>query len=90
MEYSILTLVAFAASTYLITRLAIPEKPLWVALAIAVFFQLVFDNLMTAQGLWAFDFSKTVGVAIPYIPLENLVFGASLFLFTVWSWEKTK
>lgn len=68
----------------------LPAKLLLIAGFIVVFFQLIFDNIMTAVGLWVFDFSHTIGLAVPFIPVENLVFGLALMLATISSWEANK
>jgi lycopene cyclase domain-containing protein len=88
MEYTILSALDLSAAALLAERSKLPKRPLIAAAAIAIFFQLVFDNLMTAYGLWIFDFSKTLGIAVPVIPLENLFFGLSLMIFTVVCWER--
>ncbi len=43
--------------------------------------QFVFDNWMAKIGFWHFNPSATLGVFVPYIPLENLLFGAALAWF---------
>ena len=90
MEYTIMAVAAFALFAYLAFYSRLPKKPLAAGLGLAVLFQLVFDNLMTAAGLWIFNPAATLGIFLPYIPLENLLFGASLFLASAWSWENSK
>ncbi|MCX8174774.1 MAG: lycopene cyclase domain-containing protein [Candidatus Micrarchaeota archaeon] len=87
MQYTLMAVGALAAAAFLAVRARLAPKPLAALAAAALFFQLVFDNLMTAQGLWVFDFSHTLGIAVPTIPLENLLFGLALALATVVSWE---
>lgn len=55
-------------------------------------FQLIFDNFFTAQGLWVFNASETVGIFLPFIPIENLFFGAEMLWFTliVFEWSQRK
>ncbi len=91
MEYTIISIVVLLASLYYaIAVVKLSSKHLLIAVAISVFFQLIFDNYMTLLGLWSFDFSKTLGIAVPIIPLENLLFGASLAIATIASWESVK
>lgn len=49
--------------------------------------QLIFDNLTVWRGFWQFNDAATLGLRIPFMPLENLLFGLSLFFFAVWLWE---
>jgi lycopene cyclase domain-containing protein len=88
MEYTLMAVAALAFSAALCISSKIPKKPALAACAIGLLLQLIFDNMMTAQGLWIFDFSKTLGIAVPIIPLENLLFGAALILASIWSWER--
>lgn len=46
-------------------------------------FQLVFDNFFTAQGLWMFNARETMGIFVPFIPIENLFFGVEMLWFTL-------
>lgn len=62
-------------------------RVVWAAVGVAVLAQLVFDNLTVAAGFWEFNDAATLGIRLPFMPLENLFFGAGLFLFTVLSWE---
>ncbi len=59
---------------------------LWAA-GIAILVQLVFDNLTVWRGFWHFNDAATLGVRLPFMPVENLFFGVALFLFTVAVWE---
>ena len=89
MEYTMISAVVLLAFLYYaLAVVRIPPKRLLIAVAISVFFQLIFDNFTTSLGLWHFDFSKTLGIAVPVIPLENLFFGAALAIATIASWEK--
>ena len=88
MEYFILSIVSIIIASFLALRIAkLDPKAIILVCAISVFFQLIFDNYFTYLGLWVFDFSHTLGILLPVIPLENLIFGISLTLATVASWE---
>ncbi|QQR92926.1 MAG: lycopene cyclase domain-containing protein [Candidatus Iainarchaeum archaeon] len=54
------------------------NKRLWKTTGIFVVFQLIFDNYFTAQGLWVFDRAQVIGIFLPVIPIENLLFGVEL------------
>ena len=66
------------------------NKAFWKTAGIFAVFQFVFDNLFTAVGVWRFDAAQTLGVFIPFIPVENMVYGFVLLgwtivLFTFWA-----
>lgn len=63
--------------------ISISNKRLWKTTAVFVAFQLVLDNFFTAQGLWTFDPHRVIGIYVPFIPLENLFFGAELLWFVI-------
>jgi lycopene cyclase domain-containing protein len=91
MEYTLISIVVLLASLYYaLAVVRLPEKHLLIAVSISVFFQLIFDNYTTSLGLWSFDFTQTLGLAVPIIPLENLLFGAALAISTIASWERIR
>ncbi|MBI5226137.1 lycopene cyclase domain-containing protein [Candidatus Micrarchaeota archaeon] len=65
------------------------KKAVIVALAVAALAQLIFDNMTVWRGFWRFNDAATVGLRIPFMPVENLLFGLALMLFTVLAWECT-
>ena len=88
MEYTIISVIAMAVCLYYsLIVMKLHSKRLVLISGISIFFQLIFDNYMTSLGLWIFDFSKTLGITVPIIPLENLFFGLALTIATVVSWE---
>lgn len=62
-------------------------KAVVAAVGIAASAQLVFDNLTVWRGFWHFNNAATLSVRIPWMPVENLLFGLALMLFTVLAWE---
>lgn len=46
-------------------------------------FQLFLDNYFTAQGLWVFNPTETLGIFVPAIPIENLFFGMEMLWFAL-------
>jgi lycopene cyclase domain-containing protein len=60
------------------------------ALALTLLTQLVVDNITAWRGFWSFNEKMIVGVRLPVIPFENLLFGISLFYATVISWERAE
>lgn len=59
----------------------------WSSLVFILVAQLVFDNAAVWRGFWWFKDSSILGVRVPFMPLENVFFGVSLFLFTIFCWE---
>ena len=90
MEYTILSVIFLVATFFYALYAKINIRMLIILCFVSLFFQLIFDNYMTSLGLWIFDYSHTVGIKLPIIPLENLIFGVSLTLATVATWEILK
>lgn len=86
-EYTIVVILVFLGVIVLDRQLktnAIRLSPRLVkTTGVFLLFQLVFDNYFTSQGLWMFDVSKTLGIFIPFIPVENLVYGTALLWLTL-------
>lgn len=89
MEYTITALVVlaivlaldhFLLQTRIIT---LSNKRLWKTTAVFVLFQFVFDNYFTWKGLWVFDRTQVIGIFLPFIPIENLLFGMELLWLTL-------
>ncbi len=57
--------------------------PFWKTAFVFAAFQWVFDNYFTFIGIWRFDSAQTMGVFIPFIPVENMVYGFELLALTV-------
>jgi lycopene cyclase domain-containing protein len=99
MEYTLLTMVGFflvlGLDYFLQTKIIRLSLKLVYTTIIFVVFQLIFDNLFTREGLWVFNKSETLGIFVPFIPIENLFFGIemlwfTLILFSFFSREKRK
>lgn len=63
------------------------KKTVFVCLGIVVLAQFLADNWAAMRGFWIFNDAVTLGVRVPFIPLENLLFGTALFLCSVFWWE---
>lgn len=92
MEYTLAVLIGlvivFFIDHFLKTRvLRVQNKPFWFSAGIFGLFQLVFDNVFTWQGIWVFNRVETIGLFVPFIPVENLLFGFELFSFTIILYE---
>lgn len=87
MQYTLAVSVAFflviALDRALRTRIIRPTPQMIYTTIIFLVFQLIFDNYFTAQGLWVFNASETLGIFLPFIPIENLLFGVEMLWFTL-------
>ncbi|MEM4347993.1 MAG: lycopene cyclase domain-containing protein [Candidatus Anstonellaceae archaeon] len=90
MGYTLLSLLWLGASVYLVVKARPNARKLAIAASVCIFFQLIFDNLMTWAGLWIFDPGQVLGIWLPFIPIENLAFGLALMFATVAFWELGK
>jgi lycopene cyclase domain-containing protein len=90
--YTLAALLGVAAAALLDlvvlrTRLLL-RKAFWTAYAIIVFFQLVVNGLLTGLRIVRYDPDQIVGVHVVYAPVEDLLFGFSLVLFTLTLWVR--
>lgn len=85
-EYTLAVIVGFwvvvALDRVLQTKIIRFTPRLFYTTLVFLIFQLILDNYFTAQGLWTFNTSETLGIMVPFIPLENLFFGMEM-LWTV-------
>lgn len=93
MEYT-LTVIGFgiflaALDKILQTRVLVRNNTVfWKTAAVFFVFQLVFDNLFTLLGVWSFNSAETLGIFVPFIPIENLIYGQELLAFTIILYRK--
>lgn len=92
MEYTLAAVVmlvlAMAANLRWNTAVRQSPRAFAMALSLAAVAQLVFDNVTVWRGFWQFNEAAISGIRVPFMPIENLLFGLALFLFTVLAWEK--
>ncbi len=65
------------------TKVIRPNARFFYTTIVFVIFQLIFDNYFTLQGLWVFNQSETLEIFVPFIPIENLLFGVVLLWGTL-------
>jgi lycopene cyclase domain-containing protein len=82
-----LILVYFIDRTLKTHVLRFSNRPFWKTAAIFAAFQLVFDNLCTFLGIWKFNSQHVLGIFVPFIPIENLIFGFELLSLSVILYE---
>jgi lycopene cyclase domain-containing protein len=69
------------------TRL-LRRRVFWATYPIIVFFQLISNGILTGRGVVRYDPDAILGLRLVYAPVEDLLFGFALVLFTlsVWTW----
>ncbi len=95
MEYTLAIIVAgffigildAVLQTHIVLR---PNQIFWKTAITFLLFQLIFDNLFTYWGVWSFNSAETIGIFVPFIPIENLFFGLEMLCFTLIFYQKIK
>lgn len=64
------------------------RKAFWVAYAIMVFFQLIVNGLLTGIPIVRYDPDAIIGWRIVHAPVEDVLFGFALILFTLSLWVR--
>jgi lycopene cyclase domain-containing protein len=90
MSYSVLAVVAvlLAAAVDLAvlrTRL-LGRKAFWTAYAIILAFQLIVNGILTGVPVVRYNADAIWGARIAYAPVEDLLFGFALVLWTLTLW----
>ena len=69
------------------TRL-LARRIFWTAYAIVVFFQLITNGILTGRRIVRYDPDVILGLRVVYAPVEDLLFGFAMVLFTlsIWVW----
>lgn len=85
--YTLAVVVVFffvlALDKILRTHIILPKPRIFYTTLVFALFQFILDNYFTAQGLWTFNKSETLGILVPFIPIENLFFGMEMLWFTL-------
>jgi lycopene cyclase domain-containing protein len=89
-EYTLLCIIflvaLFFADTFLKNRVG-GRRAFFYALAFSLLTQLIVDNFTAWLGFWSFNEETMMGIRVPVIPFENLLFGIALFYASIISWE---
>ncbi|MFV2009082.1 MULTISPECIES: lycopene cyclase domain-containing protein [unclassified Micromonospora] len=92
MSYTVAALLGVVAAVLvdlvvLRTRLVL-RAVFWATYPIIVGFQLLSNGILTGRHIVRYDPAATVGLRIAYAPVEDLLFGFAMVLFTlsVWVW----
>lgn len=67
------------------TRL-LGTRTFWVAYAIVLFFQLIVNGLLTGLRIVRYDPAQILGPRFVFAPVEDLLFGFAMILFTLSLW----
>lgn len=67
------------------TRLLV-TRTFWVAYVIVLFFQLVVNGLLTGLRIVRYDPTQILGPRFVFAPVEDLLFGFAMILFTLSLW----
>ena len=73
----------FVLRTRLLTRTVF-----WATYPIIIFFQLLSNGILTGRGIVIYDPAAILGWRIAFAPVEDLLFGFAMVLFTLslWVW----
>jgi lycopene cyclase domain-containing protein len=88
MTYTQLVLLALAvtiATDLALVRL-LTRRAFWTAYAIVVFFQLLTNGWLTGRGIVRYDPAAILGWRVAFAPVEDLLFGFALVLWTLDWW----
>lgn len=64
------------------------RKAFWTAYAIMLFFQLIVNGLLTGIPVVRYDADAIIGWRIVHAPVEDVLFGFALILFTLSLWVR--
>jgi lycopene cyclase domain-containing protein len=89
-SYTVLALLAVvltAAVDQLVLRTKLlRRKAFWTAYAIIFVFQLIVNGILTGVPVVRYDPNTIIGVHVVNAPVEDLLFGFSMVLFTLTLW----
>lgn len=92
MNYTLLAvagvvLAVVADLAVLRTRL-VSRRAFWVSYAIVFCFQLAVNGVLTGVAVVRYDAARIIGWRVAYAPVEDLLFGFAMVLWTlaIWVW----
>jgi lycopene cyclase domain-containing protein len=79
---------ALAADVYLLRTRLVLGLVFWATYPIVLLFQLISNGVLTGRGVVVYNPGRILGLRIVYAPVEDLLFGFALVLFTLslWVW----
>ena len=88
MTYTQLVVVALAVTVAVDVALVrlVTRRAFWTAYAIVLFFQLLANGWLTGRGIVRYDPAAVLGWRVAFAPVEDLLFGFALVLWTLDWW----
>ena len=90
MSYTQIALFAVPAAIlvdlFLLKTRLISRKSFWTAYSIMLFFQLITNWWLTSRGILTYDENVIIGARIASAPVEDLLFGFAMILFSTSLW----
>lgn len=90
MTYTAAALLGVAGAVlvdlYVLRTRLVRRRVFWATYPIIVFFQLISNGVLTGRGVVRYDPAAILGPRIVYAPVEDLLFGFALVLFTLSLW----
>jgi lycopene cyclase domain-containing protein len=79
---------AIALDVYVLRTRLVLGVVFWAAYPVVLLFQLLFNGVLTGQGVVVYDPRTIIGLRIAYAPVEDMLFGFALVLITLvlWVW----
>jgi len=79
---------AIACDVYVLRTRLLLGLVFWATYPIVLLFQLLSNGVLTGRGVVRYDPGRILGLRIAYAPVEDLLFGFALVLFTLslWVW----
>ena len=79
-------LAAIALDLAVLRVRVLRRRTFWVAYGIVVFFQLLSNGWLTGRGIVRYDPDVILGARLAYAPVEDLLFGFALVVWTLDCW----
>jgi lycopene cyclase domain-containing protein len=90
MSYTQLAVLGVAGAvlvdTVLLRTWLVRRRTYWTAYAIALFFQLVANGILTGFGIVRYDPAAILGWRVAFAPVEDLLFGYAMVTLTLSTW----
>jgi len=89
-EYSVISIVLLVILVITDLRFGsglLRRRGVWYAMALLLLMTVLFDQPVIAAGLVKYDDAFNSGIRFVYMPVEDLVFGANLYLASMMSWD---
>jgi lycopene cyclase domain-containing protein len=82
----VLVATAVAVGTDLAVMRLLVRRAFWTAYGIVLFFQILANGWLTGRGIVRYDPAAIIGWRVAFAPVEDLLFGFVLVLWTLECW----